>query len=72
MAFFGRHRSAMKTNAPGRPRTGRTNVLCESKVSSAPGPTAGFPSSVQGPQIESATAERAAFGAHPVQPEAIR
>ncbi len=61
----------MKTKAPGRPRTGRTNVLWERNVRSAPTPTAGFPSSVHGPQIESATAERAAFGAHPVQPEAI-
>jgi len=72
MAFPGRQRSAMKMKAPGRPRTGSTNVLCDSKVRSAPGPTAGFPSSVHGPQIESATAERAAFGVHPVQPEAIR
>lgn len=37
IAFFGRHWSAMKMNAPGLPCTGSTNVLCAPNVRSALG-----------------------------------
>ena len=77
MAFSGRHRSNIAMNASALPRTGKMNVLCPPNVFSGPSPFCGFtpshglPSYVHGPQIESATAERAAFGAQPVQSEEI-
>src|SRR5450759_5427638 len=65
-------RSAIKMNASSRPCTGMTNVLCEWKVLSASVPAHGLPSSVHGPKMLSATAERAALGAQAEQPDANR
>lgn len=65
-------RSAMRMNVPRLPATGRIYVLCPRNVTSACGPRQGLPISFHGPQIDSATADRASFGAQPVQPDAIR
>ena len=54
--------------------TGSTTVDCESNVirSCSLVPRQGLPNFFHGPQIESATANRAALGAHPVQPDEKR
>jgi len=69
--------SNMAMKAPGLPCTGRMQVLWPPKVRSGPRlflgftPMQGLPSSFHGPQIEPATADRAALGSQPVHPEEI-
>lgn len=69
---LGRQMSAMKMNFPGLPCTGRMKVLWPPNVMPALGPTQGFFNSIHGPAMFLATALRAALGAQPVHPEAIR
>ena len=61
----------MKTNRPGWPATGSTNVDCEPKVTSQPSPVHGEPFTIHSPMIDPATAYSAGFGLQPVQPEVM-
>ena len=53
--------------------TGKIYVDCERNVIFASLPRHGLPNSIQGPQMDAvATADRAAFGSHAVEPDPMK